>query len=1002
MTKRKRKTSEPEPELYEVEALLRARVTRVRARKILEGNGEKSMSKKNSTTQVVRWEYLVKWVGYDTTENSWEPEEGVKRCRRLLAEFWDAVVTDKEIYEVGDEVEPSEERKLSRKGKARGVNGIAHSNGSVDSQPAQRETGDEGSDDLVSEYSVISPHFSPSTVRRLPKRKSNSKLAENHTYDDGKRFFIRLPPRLPSRKESVVVSESSDDDIPLDELESPRKKMKADVPNRSPMSESQPQMTYGHHGHLFSEPSSPEGSPAPDLSYLPPASPPRMQQSAKATVTAGDPRRRVDPHVRITERTPGNNTSAPGIPTKQRLAQGALAPRKPKSVSLFIPKPRPQVRPIDSHSYLPTLVKDSAATTQNATLGRRSFDVTGEPQRSLPTHPTLSAKEALTLSEINARGRTPYPEDFETNPSSSLGHDGLIDNVEPSMLDQFPPTMLSPPTFWPVEATSIVPEQALVPNVNSFIITPPPSPDTERHPYNYSRAVIPVQRTSYRSIPHGWAWSGTVYLGTSQESSNRLCNAIMCDSTAPPPQGLDFGIVLSSFPQLAFSRFYDLTDTGTILRACQILQFARLAPHINTDAEPLQTLAKYMTRKRQIFFFPVCFRKEVGATAQIIFFPPDTQTSEWLRPPSEVQKQGSLVAALVTWSLPLQQQLKDWRKPLFKYLPATDTTAFLEKEHWDRSVLTKSLFHHALCILKFPRELLHFMSTHNHGYYVWYDGGDGSKRRPGMETCMLHAITEQCRAKKPGNIAEVRVIFVHVGAVKTLHRLSGFHEFCSKLFHVHFYTYGTHETIAPEYWGVHEIYPCGGVVTFTPRALTNDPVGVLHRISQIHSHPLWACYILPSVLGMVMKSHSEYDCIDPTPEFYRDNFPYHSLLSAVDNGEIALLTAPQSLTKSRDPRGEWVHDHFTHRPQEVQSMLQSSVNTFNSRHGNMQPAQIELSIRAEISSDLISMRQQPALMEKYRRYIVIDSNSDHARRSDGLEWTSIDEFDFKDDFFPKN
>lgn len=45
----------------------------------------------------------------------------------------------------------------------------------------------------------------------------------------------------------------------------------------------------------------------------------------------------------------------------------------------------------------------------------------------------------------------------------------------------------------------------------------------------------------------------------------------------------------------------------------------------------------------------------------------------------------------------------------------------------------------------------------------------------------------------------------------------------------------------------------GGVVTFTPEAIMDDYLGVLNRIRQIESHPLWTCYILPSVLGMVAR-----------------------------------------------------------------------------------------------------------------------------------------------------
>jgi hypothetical protein len=50
------------------------------------------------------------------------------------------------------------------------------------------------------------------------------------------------------------------------------------------------------------------------------------------------------------------------------------------------------------------------------------------------------------------------------------------------------------------------------------------------------------------------------------------------------------------------------------------------------------------------------------------------------------------------------------------------------------------------------------------------------------------------------------------------------------------------------------LYPIpGGVATFTPSALFEDPVGACQLITQISDHPLWTCYLLPSVVGMLAK-----------------------------------------------------------------------------------------------------------------------------------------------------
>ena len=57
----------------------------------------------------------------------------------------------------------------------------------------------------------------------------------------------------------------------------------------------------------------------------------------------------------------------------------------------------------------------------------------------------------------------------------------------------------------------------------------------------------------------------------------------------------------------------------------------------------------------------------------------------------------------------------------------------------------------------------------------------------------------------------------------------------------------------------------GGIVTFTPEAILDDYLEVLAKINQIQSHPLWACYILPPVLGMVAKDEEN----DPVAWFDR-------------------------------------------------------------------------------------------------------------------------------------
>ncbi|KAG1716344.1 hypothetical protein ID866_828 [Astraeus odoratus] len=55
------------------------------------------------------WEYLVKWAGYGSDADSWEPAENVKQCDRLLRSFWKHVGTDDNDYPIGFEIPAREE-----------------------------------------------------------------------------------------------------------------------------------------------------------------------------------------------------------------------------------------------------------------------------------------------------------------------------------------------------------------------------------------------------------------------------------------------------------------------------------------------------------------------------------------------------------------------------------------------------------------------------------------------------------------------------------------------------------------------------------------------------------------------------------------------------------------------------------------------------------------------------------------------------------------------------
>jgi hypothetical protein len=140
---------------------------------------------------------------------------------------------------------------------------------------------------------------------------------------------------------------------------------------------------------------------------------------------------------------------------------------------------------------------------------------------------------------------------------------------------------------------------------------------------------------------------------------------------------------------------------------------------------------------------------------------------------------------------------------------------------------------------------------------------------------------------------------------------------------------------------------------------------------------------------MIVKLHCENE--DPLAVFDRSvsaiytnlshslcsgKFPYHFLLTAIEEGDLALLTAPsrhRTPTRSRDTNQQWIRDYWTFRPQDARAILETSVAAFNAKYSNMQHTEWLPAIDSEVSRDLSSMQRHPAIMFEHRRYVVLRS-----------------------------
>ena len=266
-------------------------------------------------------------------------------------------------------------------------------------------------------------------------------------------------------------------------------------------------------------------------------------------------------------------------------------------------------------------------------------------------------------------------------------------------------------------------------------------------------------------------------------------------------------------------------------------------------------------------------------------------------------RSAPLVAALIPWNLTVEQyQHNEWQKTQAELSTQDGRIApeLAERIADVASALTaKPLYAQGLRQHHFSVADYEFFTRTSRNYCVWHAPADGSLKKPGFETKTLLAVLEVWKAQNVGYKMDVRAVFVHVGALPTLHKLVALAMRRCKRPDMRFYSYGTHPTVHPERWGLREIYPIGllspfhpaifyeadgriigGVATFTAKAILEDPFEIYRLIKQISQHPLWTCYVHPCVVAAVAKI--SYPGVDILSVLKRCAFNFHLMISTHD------------------------------------------------------------------------------------------------------------------------
>ncbi|KAI0048005.1 hypothetical protein FA95DRAFT_1141132 [Auriscalpium vulgare] len=516
--------------------------------------------------------------------------------------------------------------------------------------------------------------------------------------------------------------------------------------------------------------------------------------------------------------------------------------------------------------------------------------------------------------------------------------------------------------------------------------------------------ITPKVKFGSAPIPRIWKWTGDLFAETQAGQAERVCKVKLSKPSDHKPSMLRLSICFDDMDSLRFKKLMPVSAAQALRPSFQpVAQFAQMGPEGPSDAIAFEKLLIYMESRRLMTFAPLLL--ENSPIAVLAVFPSSYQDicSEYDIPP-DWQKSGFLVAALLPWVITGKKakKLQLYRDPDTTERPSslTDTSFTAELDDTPDALRHHKAAYMAIKMLNFPQELYEFMSR-DRVYCIWdppYDGPvDGLFGREITESNGLRSILLQCGAREGGPRSDVRVVFVHVGSLSKLHTLPALSQRLLRPA-LQFITYGTHHTVPPERWGIHEVYPLGGVVTFTPGVFQSNPGAVDELLRLIEGHPLWDAFLVPSAVAMVARQACGSD---PVSEYERGNFVHADLLSRLADGQMSLLRKPPFGKGDPDAINEWVQWQFDTSVLDPGMILRRCLTTFTEQYADRPEAAWPGALMREIVDTVCALQIQPHMMDKFRRFVVVGTNVDLQSGifKDTVEALCIKDFDFRDAFY---
>lgn len=205
---------------------------------------------------------------------------------------------------------------------------------------------------------------------------------------------------------------------------------------------------------------------------------------------------------------------------------------------------------------------------------------------------------------------------------------------------------------------------------------------------------------------------------------------------------------------------------------------------------------------------------------QILCFPYVLHPVFCLKLPVEMYKEGELVMAILPYTLDtvdiVENPLTDLRDPL---------TTYRNHEPFKLQLDTTSRpynpdYQHAISLLNIPVDFVNHIAhpQHKRPYMIWTGRESVGAQHSGqkaLETRLLQTFLDKVGAQKAGSRSYVRIAFVHLSVLKSIHHFPEFVERRAgrnqgrSQYPLQFYLYGTDSSVHPSMWRIHEIWPCG-------------------------------------------------------------------------------------------------------------------------------------------------------------------------------------------------